>query len=625
MAFLAALGLLAGLWTPRPPQRPMRRPKLSVSDLGGFADRFFARQMAARHVPGAVFVVVRRNEVLLAKGYGWADRERRIAVEPEHTLFRVASVTKLLTATAAMQLVESGRLGLDDPVNQHLRLFQLAANFAQPVRVRHLLTHTAGFDERLIGVARRTPPVRGDLGRYLAHNMPARLLPPETTIGYSNHGMALLGRVIENVSGREFSDYVTAKILAPLEMRRSGFRPDPAQRADLANGHAWRRGRYRIVPFDYSNVEPAGGLVATGADMARFLMSHLADHARAGGRILRPQTMRAMHRQQFTHDRELQGVALGFFERFQNGQRMLEHGGDVGGFASLACLVPAHGLGFFVSYNRDTPFLREDLVREFLDRYFPIQRVRAPPPEGAAERIVRIAGAYRWNRYARATLAKLASLQVRVRGCGRGRIRLTVPFGVLAPMEYAEVAPYRFRQADGDGMLVFDADGPGATRRMFLSAFGLPLAFDRLASWETLDAHAFGLGLVILVFLSTLLVLPGRIVSGRRRRARTLSACSKVGMVVSVLGLVTVAGMVAVIWTTPLERFGHGVPWTLVVFLLGGCAAATLSPVLLGLVAMAWYGRVVPLAGRLHATLVAFAAVLFVVLLDYWNLLGLRY
>ncbi|MFQ5892280.1 MAG: serine hydrolase domain-containing protein [Candidatus Methanofastidiosia archaeon] len=113
--------------------------------------------MKELHIPGAVFILVKDGEIFFAKGYGFANLEKKTPVIPDKTLFRVGSVSKLFTTTAIMQLYEKEMLNLDDDVNKYLRNFQLEDNYPQSVTIANLLTHTGGFDERLTGMAARSP------------------------------------------------------------------------------------------------------------------------------------------------------------------------------------------------------------------------------------------------------------------------------------------------------------------------------------------------------------------------------------------------------------------------------------------------------------------------------------
>ncbi len=193
------------------------------AELAVFLDGLLGGLMAERHIPGAVALVVKDGTVFFAKGYGFADLETRRPVNPEATLFRVASVSKLFTATAVMQLVEQGKLDLHVDVNQYLESFSLKAGFGKPVTLANLLTHTGGFDDAFLGSAQPLEWEPIPLGKYLSIHMPPRVMPPGDLISYSNHGLALAGYLVERASGQPFAEYVKEHILQPLGMQRSGF------------------------------------------------------------------------------------------------------------------------------------------------------------------------------------------------------------------------------------------------------------------------------------------------------------------------------------------------------------------------------------------------------------------
>ncbi|MFT5872967.1 MAG: CubicO group peptidase (beta-lactamase class C family) [Clostridium sp.] len=124
---------------------------LNKDNVEKFADGLFNEQLKKFNVPGAVFAVVKDNAVLFEKGYGYSDIDKKIPVDPKTTVFRVASISKLFTATAVMQLKEKGTVNLEEDVNKYLKDFKIENKYSKPVTLENLLTHTAGFDEKIIG------------------------------------------------------------------------------------------------------------------------------------------------------------------------------------------------------------------------------------------------------------------------------------------------------------------------------------------------------------------------------------------------------------------------------------------------------------------------------------------
>jgi CubicO group peptidase (beta-lactamase class C family) len=146
-------------------QAPAQKaPELTTSDVGAFLDGIVSPQLAREDIAGAVVVVVKDGQVLYARGYGYSDMAKRIPVSSDSTLFRIASISKLFTFTAVMQLVEEGKLDLDRDVNGYLD-FRIPATYSRPITLRNLMTHTAGFEETAqqlwVGSADELVPLEG--------------------------------------------------------------------------------------------------------------------------------------------------------------------------------------------------------------------------------------------------------------------------------------------------------------------------------------------------------------------------------------------------------------------------------------------------------------------------------
>ncbi|MGH9816578.1 MAG: serine hydrolase domain-containing protein, partial [Candidatus Acidiferrales bacterium] len=356
----------------------------NAAELEAFLDGIMSAHMQAQEIPTAVVAVVKDGKLFFSKGYGYADREKRTPVDPERTLFRPGSVSKLFTWTAAMQLHERGQLDLDADVNTYLKDFRIPATFPEPITMKHLLTHTPGFEDGALGYlfvrnAEKIVP----LSQSLAAHIPQRVRPPGTYSSYSNYGTALAGLIVANISGMSFEDYIDKNILAPLGMTHSTFRePLPeALAADMATGYKHQSGIYKKQDFEFiANFGPAGGLSASANDMARFMLAHLQLGRLGDARILEEATARQMHSQLYTLDPRLSGMAYGFYETRVNGVRMIGHGGDTLWFHTNLALLPEHNLGIYVSYVTHGSRARSELLKAFMDRYFPQQAAALPAP-----------------------------------------------------------------------------------------------------------------------------------------------------------------------------------------------------------------------------------------------------
>lgn len=479
-AALALFSALAGYSAQRPGplpaaaaagETPAGARALTAADVEAFFDGLIPLQLEQREIAGAVVVVVHGGGVLLAKGYGYADVEQKTPVSPEKTLFRPGSVSKLFTWTAVMQLVEQGKLDLDQDVNAYLD-FQIPPGFGAPVTLRNILTHTPGFEERLKGLFQADAAGMPSLGDYLRRQIPARIFPPGTTVAYSNYATALAGYIVERVSGQPFNDYVAEHIFRPLGMENSSFaQPLPESLApQMSKGYLVASQPPR--PFEVVPAAPAGALSSSGLDMARFILAHLGQGRAGQAPILRPETAALMHARQWGPHPDLNGMALGFYEESRNGLRIIGHGGDTVLFHSDLHLVPAAGLGFFFSQNsagRGTGSLRSALWQRFLDRYFPYTPPAAPAGASAAEDVRAVLGTYIPSRRSQTTFLRALALLGGARVTRRGEDAIAI--GGLESFygrtkKWTWIAPLRFRDAEGQDVVAFRRDENGQMEAM---------------------------------------------------------------------------------------------------------------------------------------------------------------
>jgi CubicO group peptidase (beta-lactamase class C family) len=356
----------------------------SLEDLRSvesFFDGFLKSQIEEYKVPGVTISVVQDGEILFKKGYGYSDLENTQRVDADNTLFRPGSVSKLFIWTSIMQLVEQGKVDLNENVNEYLD-FEIPNEIVnkdntediKAITVMNLLNHNAGFEDKIKDLFVLTEADIKPLGTYLREYMPARVYPAGREMAYSNYGSALAAYIVEKVSGMRFDEYVEANIFKPLNMNNSTFRqPVPAEIAGESSlGFAYLNGAYHSDPFEYIQPYPVGALSSTAEDMAKFMLAHLNMGSYQGNRILSPETAADMHSQSFTHHSEFAGMAHGFIEMNYNGYRMITHGGDTFLFHSGLYLIPELNTGLFISYNgRDAAVARDLLIKSFMDRYFP--------------------------------------------------------------------------------------------------------------------------------------------------------------------------------------------------------------------------------------------------------------
>lgn len=468
-----------------PPTLPRTTHPLTAADVETFLDGFVPLQLEKDDIAGATIAIVKDGQLLFARGYGYADYEKKKPVSAETTLFRNGSVSKLFTWTAVMQLAEQGKLDLDRDVNAYLD-FKIPEAFGKPITLKNLLTHTPGFEERVkdlfVSVADK-PSLR----EYLLGHTPARIYPPGTTCAYSNYGAALAGYIVERVSERPFSQYIDENILRPLGMNRSTFQQPPPSplAANMSNGYG--NASDPPKPFEIVGPEPAGSMSATATDMARFILAHLQGGQLGDARILRPDTVHRMHSKAFELHPAANGMAYGFFEESRNGHRIIGHAGDTAYFHSSLHLIPDANLGFFVSYNSAGTGKVEPRARlwnALLDRYFTDSSVPQTLSTASSDAKI-VSGSYMSSRRGERSFIRTAAIlgELTVTPSPGGAItvaQLTGPNG--KPIRWREVAPLVFRELDGQNYLAFKRDGNG---RMELMLSPYPVfVFQRVGLWN---------------------------------------------------------------------------------------------------------------------------------------------
>jgi CubicO group peptidase (beta-lactamase class C family) len=326
------------------------------------ARRLLVDSVRRHGLGGAAIAVVREGERPLFECAGLADRATKRLVDP-NTVFRIASISKTMTAIGVMQLRDRGLLDLDEPVNKYLTSFTVEPPpGGSQVTCRHLLTHTAGIGE----MPRVADLVRKEVwGMGPPRTAPADLaalysgtLRPETTAGakwaYANHGFAVLGQVVEDVSGESFARYMHEHLFQPLGMESTEYVRTDRTDDRLAAGYHWMFGRLRgIKDYDLSLLGP-GSVLSSLSDMAIYAEWLLHGAAGAHGDVLRPETLAEMISPQYSVDPRLPGMGLAFWLDHQGPHRVAGHDGNNPGFASALLTAPDDGCAVVVLTNTAT-------------------------------------------------------------------------------------------------------------------------------------------------------------------------------------------------------------------------------------------------------------------------------
>jgi CubicO group peptidase (beta-lactamase class C family) len=620
------------------------------AEFEAFLDAYLAGQMEEHHIPGVVFTMVKDGEVFFTKGYGYADLEKQTSIDPEETVLLNASLAKVFTAVGVLQLNERGLIDLNEDVRPYFTEFPLKTNFDEPLTFANLLTHTDGFESRMIGMSARTEADLLPLGELLEIYMPSQLYPPGKYMTYSDHASNLSGYLTQEISGLPFSQYMAENILLPLGMTSTVLAQSTPEelRSRLIVGYDYLNGHQEPSGMDYTRYEPGGGLRTTAADMNNFMLALLNGGKHAGVQILNPTSVEMMFTQQFTPHPKTAGITYGLFEHLENGQQLFLRDGDGAGTRTRMVLFPDQNLGFFISYNSGDSRLRLDIIGAFLDQYYPAAGSTDPVPmDGYQGRASQFSGTYRPLHEDTTSFAKSALLfsgLIEVTDTDEGYLSITAT-GLAGPEDdvmggfegtslWAEVEPLYFERVDGKGQLAFAEDESGRIVQM-ISGQGYHSTFEKLAWYEARAVHIVWIALVAFliftVLISTFVFWPLGALIRKLRRGSAQKPVSW-GAVAARLWAALVGGMLllflvrcfGVLYGGVLPNFVWGITPDMVESLNSMYLPAMLALALPIFTILAWVKGWWKVSMRVYYTLVTLAVFAGIWWVHYWNLLGFR-
>jgi len=588
-----------------------RQEMYSPASIESFFDGAIGTQIAVGNSVGATVALVQDGVVMFAKGYGLANRDTNVPVDAERTLFRIGSVSKLFVWVAVLQQHSAGRLDLYADVNDYLPDFAIPETFPLPITLRHLMTHTAGFEDRVIGLFASGPRTVGDFHENLIKMLPVRVMMPGKHAAYSNYGSALAAYIVENVAGEPWDDYLERHVFEPLRMRRTSSRqPLPKALAeDVASGYWLEQHEMVEAPFEFLSIPPAGSISATATDMAAFMIELLSSYDSA---VLTADARAKLFEPGFAHDPRMNGVLHGPYEMSSHGQRIVGHGGDMVAFHSELRLYPEHRMGVFLSFNSERGAAALAAVTAaFDDRLFgaPARSV-APERGGDVDRFVGTYASLRVPEVGPARIMKLLST-VRVGANAEGHliVRASDRQG-----RFIAVDDGLFRSVDGRHTIAFSAETPAQ------SLFG----DDPMIDFERVDVWGEPRVQIAIVALCTgmlalMLVWPA---STLRHRARDGVRGELMATLIAVANATLLAYFLIALGTEvsgPRDvLFGNVEHLERLLWL--PVIAAGLALLQVVSTYQAWVRRYWWLSRRLHYTLATAAIVVLLFWSNYWQL-----
>lgn len=327
-------------------------PSGNVAPVARMLERLITHEMAGKRVPAVSIALVDGQQIVWARGFGWARPDDSVPATAE-TVYRVGSVSKVFTTIALLQLVERGLVALDSALTDYLPEFAPTNPWHQPITARQLLSHRSGLV--------REPPVGGyadarrvSLAATVASlNRTALVHAPGSWTKYSNAGLAVAGYLVERRSGTPFAAAVRRPVFERLGMRASDFDPSPELLRRTARGVVETPVGRHDAPLVDPGIAPAVGMYSTVLDLGRFLTILFTRGAGPDRRVVARETLESMWQVQYADSGARQGFGLGFGVTELDGHRRVGHDGAIYGHSSTVAFLPTERLGAVVSLTMD--------------------------------------------------------------------------------------------------------------------------------------------------------------------------------------------------------------------------------------------------------------------------------
>lgn len=452
-------------------------PALDRTKVEAFVDGAVRQAMRSDHIAGVSVAIVDRSGVVLTRGYGLASISPRRAADAD-TLFRVGSISKTAVWISLMQLVQDGRIRLDDPINDHLPpdLRIPDEGFARPIRVQDLMSHSAGFEDSILqGFIIHDPERLDPLGTFLRTHRLHRVREAGSLSTYSNYGASLAGAIVEHVSGQGWPDYAEQHVFRPLGMPSATYRQPystaiavarglpapmpPMIAAKLADSMRFSSGEFQPQAFEYINGGiPAGALSASANDMAQYMRALLDPARMQAAGVLSADTAMAMRLPLSGNSPELGRWRHGFMDQSSTlGRPIFGHDGDLIYQHAVMDIYPGAGVAIFVAVNNPGGLpLLDALPIGFFDAFVGPQPPPPPRAPDAKAEAAQVAGTY-WSMRRPAFRSERAFM--RLLGMREVEAEPNGDILVGGGDRYYPIGHGTFARTDGPGRIAFGRSG----------------------------------------------------------------------------------------------------------------------------------------------------------------------
>lgn len=587
----------------------------NADDIRGFMDDFFEENMKKYSVPGAAVIVVKDEKVIFKKGYGYSNLEEKIKVNPDKTVFPAASVSKLFTATAIMQLVEDKKIDLNEDVEKYIKPYKIINKYNKKVTCANLLTHSSGIDEasELNGNILNKDGIKSQ--EYYFQNHPLRVVrEPDVISRYSNQGYNLLGFIIEKVSGITYEEYLKKNILEPLSMNNSSVRLFDE---NIANGYEYINGSYEKVPLAFQYTSGSSGINATVSDMKNFMIASLNNGKFGKIQILKESTSKKMQDRQFCNNDVFAGMGYGFIRSNRNGQEILKHEGALPGYTTTLFLMPNEKLGIYVATNSTSP-LPFNIEDKFLDKFYPKDNINFSKLDSNKDKdFSKYEGVYRsYDGISKSTIMKIGvlfdeSIDLKITDNKDGTLTLNEYTRAKEKIttKLIEVKENVFEREDGKGYFAFKVDG-NKVKYAFNDVSHD--SFERVQFYEYREIQICLLLVIILIFIIN-------IIYGIVKRKKLKE--NKINFLISIFNVI---GFVGAIITTLFMIYNNTfklkiILYLFLIFLIISSITSIIRAFILMVKFIKFHNEKIC---KPYEVILMIANLIFILLLYYFNFLG---
>ncbi|WP_075589685.1 serine hydrolase domain-containing protein [Labilibacter marinus] len=619
---------------------------LQTEALSAWIDSKLTKGIDSLNIVGATIVLIKDDSIRHLNGYGVSEIESKTAVDAHHSIFGVGSISKTFVATATMQLIEEGKLELDKDVNRYLKSFQLKYKFNDSITVRQLLLHTSGLDNLITGTAVRAEKDVAPLAQYLKEQKPLQIRPSGQIINYSNQGYALLGLIVEEVSGVPCFAYIRDNVLKPLEMNSSGFKRTVELKDNYVSSYLQKD--QQLIPYkpDFKLDYPSGSLNATASDMGHYIAMLLNNGTYKGRQIIDSASVAKMYHESFKHFPKANcGRSLAFFESNWNGIGVYYHTGTAQGFNSQLTLIPEKNTGLFISVNSGNPLtpkskfflnnisneLLTKLMMESMDANETVNDKAATcsvdnscavnePLEAIGsvdEPLEAFTGKYRYAFHGTSSLDKLGILM--------GKF---MEMEIVEKDNTLEIPQWNDKLTPVSDLTFHSvlnrhiAFGKGVNEE--ISYFFVESCFEyyvwhKLKWYEPIKFQMFWLGSIVLILLIYMMASAVRRIFVRQRKSHLLK---RVNFLLASLSLLFIVLLAYTLMTVDPMEFLYGIPLLLKFALVIPLIIIPLVLVGIYLLVKVIRFKELKTMGIIYQSLVLVATLLFIPWLQYYNLIG---